>query len=355
MDFSKKLAMSYYKTIATLNESHNVFLVQHQDTHKIFVKKILTVYNPDIYKALSTNKVCGIPQIIDYCESDNQLTLIESYISGQSLEDIIQTADLDVPAIVNYALELCDILCSLHSMQPPVIHRDIKPSNIIITEYNHVVLLDFNAAKHFSEAQASDTVLLGTKGYAAPEQYGFGSSSPKTDIYAMGILLKELTSSLPNVPQAITEIIEKCIELNPADRYDSVADLADALKRILNTPQAESLHDLHNYKLLLPGFRTRTIWKMFIAIPSYVFILWLSLSLTIENTYGPSLWIQRIFCLLMFLTIILVTFNYMDIHKHFPLCKSSHPLIRLLGIVLLNVMLIASLFIIMIIIIPYVS
>lgn len=88
--------------------------------------------------------------------------------------------------------ELCEILEKLHSANPPIVHRDIKPSNIIITNYDHVILLDFNAAKYFTDPNTSDTILLGTKGYAAPEQYGFGSSTPQTDIYAVGILLKEL-------------------------------------------------------------------------------------------------------------------------------------------------------------------
>ena len=79
---------------------------------------------------------------------------------------------------------------------PAIIHRDIKPSNIIITAYNRAVLLDFNAAKYYSCQSTEDTVLLGTQGYASPEQYGFGSSSPQTDIYSMGILFRELLNSI---------------------------------------------------------------------------------------------------------------------------------------------------------------
>ena len=79
---------------------------------------------------------------------------------------------------------------------PPIIHRDIKPSNIIITAYNRAVLLDFNAAIYYSCQSTEDTILLGTQGYASPEQYGFGSSSPQTDIYSMGILFRELLNSI---------------------------------------------------------------------------------------------------------------------------------------------------------------
>lgn len=349
-DYSQKLALSYYKTIATLNEEHHIFLVQHQETHKIFVKKELTIYNIDIYKALSAHPICGIPVIVDYYETDNQLTLIESYISGQSLEDLLHTSRLTLPEILHYTLELCNILHQLHDMHPPIVHRDIKPSNIIITEHNHVVLIDFNAAKYFSDSSTSDTILLGTKGYAAPEQYGFGSSSPQTDIYAVGILLKELTSSLPDVPVSLTEIIEKCVKLNPVDRYNSVTDLENALKCITHTPHSKTRTPFSYSQLLLPGFRTRTAWKMLIAIPTYLFIFWLSLSLKVENTYGAALWVERIFCLLIFLFIILGTFNYMNIHQGFPLCKSNYRILRFFGIVLLDFLLVIALMIIMIII-----
>ena len=93
----------------------------------------------------------------------------------------------------------------------PIIHRDIKPSNIMITEQNHVVLLDFNAAKLYTNASTNDTVLLGTKGYAAPEQYGFGSSSPQTDIYAIGVLIKEAADHMTNVPERLFSIAYRYI------------------------------------------------------------------------------------------------------------------------------------------------
>lgn len=348
MDYSQKLALSYYKVIATLNESHHIFLVQHQETHKIFIKKILTVYNIDIYKQLSEHPVCGIPQIIDFYEDEHRLILIENYISGQSLEDIIHTTDFDLSTVIHYALELCTILHELHHMHPPIIHRDIKPSNIIITEYNHVVLLDFNAAKHFSPSSTNDTILLGTKGYAAPEQYGFGSSSPKTDIYAFGILLKELTSSFMDVPLAFTKIIEKCIEINPSDRYDTVTDLENALKNLNNTSQIKKPFSSNDF--LLPGFRTHTLWKMLFASSTYLFLFWLSISLEVENSYGIALWIERFFCFSIFLSIIFGTFNYLNIHNHFSLCKSKYRIIRILGIVLLDTMFAGFLFIIMTII-----
>jgi len=346
MDYSSQLALSYYKTIATLNEDHKVYLVQHQDTQEIFVKKILSVYNADIYKELATHPVCGTPRIIEYFEENNQLILIESYISGQSLERKMQTTHLNISDIIHYTTELCEILCQLHNLQPPIIHRDIKPSNIIITEYNHVVLLDFNAAKYYAENADKDTVLLGTKGYAAPEQYGFGSSSPRTDIYAVGILLKELTATLPEIPHPLIDVIEKCIEINPADRYETISELKAALE-YQKTDDAEHLTNLSFRNYLLPGFRTLTPWKIFIATPAYLILFWLSLTLEVKDTYGAELWVQRIFCLFMFLSIIFGTCNYLDIQRFLPLCKSKHRIIKYIGTVVLDFMLVASFMVLM--------
>lgn len=350
MDISQKLNLSYYKNIATLNESHHIFLAQHQETQKIFVKKILSIYNLDVYKTLMQNPISGIPTIVDFFENDNQLTVIENYISGQSLEDIIKTKVLDLQTILHYALELCSVLSKLHNMSPSIVHRDIKPSNIIITEYNHVVLIDFNAAKFYSDESSTDTILLGTKGYAAPEQYGFGSSSPKTDIYGLGILLKELTSSLAIVPHALMEIIEKCIKISPSDRYSSVAELEIALKSMLVAPKHGKKQTSSINKYLLPGFRTHTIWKMLLAIPSYLFIFLLSVSVDVENTYGASLVVTRIFIFLIFMSIILNSFNYLNIHEYFPLCKHENRIIRFLGIFIFDLLILITLFIILVII-----
>ena len=347
MDYSKQLALSYYKTIATLNEDHKVYLVQHQETQEIFVKKILSVYNADIYKELARHPICGTPRIIEYFEENNQLILIESYISGQSLERLMQTTRPDISDIIHYSIELCEILCQLHSMQPPIIHRDIKPSNIIITEYNHVVLLDFNAAKYYVENADKDTVLLGTKGYAAPEQYGFGSSSPRTDIYAVGILLKELTASLPNIPKSLTDIIEKCIELKPSDRYETVSELKRALESNAQDKSVEDKAPLSFRDFLLPGFRSLTLWKMLIATPTYLILFWLSLSLEVKDTYGAALWIQRIFCLFMFLSVIMGTCNYLNIHNYLPLCNSRYRVIKCIGIIILDFILVVTFMVLM--------
>ena len=376
--------MSDYKIISALNEEHKVYLVQSARSGNIYVQKILDVYNIRVYEYLYRNPVAGIPRLINYYEDGNQLIVIEEYISGTSLQEKIDNSDLSVSDIRSYMIMLCNILEALHSMTPPIIHRDIKPSNIIITSYNYAMLLDFNAAKQFSGQNESDTVLIGTPGYAAPEQYGFGSSSPKTDIYSLGIVLREMLGSITPVPDIapilhrLNLIADRCTQMTPAARYKSVAELKNAVSQSYypaqhNTSTADNssqyahqnhdnannaantdtakraIHDSAS-RFLPPGFRTRTPWKMLLSSVAYLFIIWLCLSLELENTYGTKLWLERIFCLGMFIFAICCSFNYLNVQNILPLCKSKNRFLHYVGIILLDVAVIFALFVIMFII-----
>lgn len=344
------VSLNDFQTIACLNESHQIYLVQQKNSRHIYVKKILDIYNKDIYLNLARNPIRGIPNIIALFEQNGQLILIENYISGQTLSEYADKKKLTPEQLCHYGIELCDILSYLHSMNPPVIHRDIKPSNIIITEFEHVVLLDFNAAKHYSETAENDTVLLGTQGYAAPEQYGFGSSTPKTDIYALGILLRELCAKLPHIPNKLNRIIEKCIQLDPKDRYDSVLSLKNDLKQFTTSEDNYGLTG-HSYKKFLPpGFRTGTPWKMFLSTVVYLFLGWLFLSLEIEGVTGFKLGLERFMLFAMALSVIFEWFNYLNIQKCFPLCGHRKRFIRIPGIILFNLITVFLLLIILCII-----
>lgn len=366
MDYSKRLAISYYSTVAVINDEHKIFLVQHQQNKHFFVKKVLDVYNPSIYEYLYTHHVKGTPHIIDYYEDNGELIVIEEYISGCTLAEKIIEAPLNEVDIKRYIIELCHILANLHSLNPPVIHRDIKPSNIIITNDDDVVLLDFNAAKRYSPKESSDTMLLGTHGYAAPEQYGFGSSSPQTDIYSIGVLLKELSGD----NHFFDDIIAKCTQINPADRYKNISELVNALDisaagtpaTTINTTNtqasaipaatipADSIISRENSAthqpadkpafsikdLIPPGYRTKTPWKMLVATMAYAFIILVSSSLVFENITGPSLILYRLFAFSIFIIPVFSIFNYMNICNYFPLCNSSNLIVKIFGIALLS-------------------
>ncbi len=234
--FDNELPVSYYEEISALHKEHGVFVVRHRETGKICVKKVLSVYNPEVYAALFEHPILHTPRIYALYEEPKRLTVIEEYIPGDSLRDILDIRGyLPERDAALCALMLCRILTDLHSFRPPIIHRDIKPSNVIVAEDGRVVLLDMNAARLANPEKEADTRLLGTPGYAAPEQYGFGSSSKETDIYAVGALLEALVSGSPDGRSPrLRRIIEKCRALSPAGRYHSAAALAKDLARFLH-------------------------------------------------------------------------------------------------------------------------
>lgn len=336
MDFSHRLAISYYKTIAVINESHHVYLVQHQETKQIFVKKILDVFNAGIYERLYYNPVAGTPKIIDFIKEEDKLIVIEEFISGISLREKIEKRELNLTDILGIIQDLSDILEKLHFQNPAIIHRDIKPSNIVITSYNRAVLLDFNAAKFHSLEAKEDTVLLGTHGYAAPEQYGFGSSSPQTDIYSVGILFKEMLNSIYESSPKIDAIIRKCTQMNPAERYTDILEFRKDVEAFIH-PEKKANKCLNLRKYILPGFRTRTPWKILLATIGYLMITWLCMTIEIKGIYGWQLRLERVFLYAIMLFMIFGSCNYLNVQKAMPLCQFKNPILRGIGIVLLNV------------------
>lgn len=357
MDFTKRLALSYYKTVAVLNEEHHIDLVQHQRTKKIYVKKVLDVYSLPVYEYLAGHTVKGLPRIMDFAEEQGQLTVIEEYISGCSLEEKIEDRSLTAASIMRYVGELCDILEQLHHAEPAIIHRDIKPTNIIITGLDHVVLLDFNAAKFHSEKASSDTVLLGTQGYAAPEQYGFGSSSPKTDIYALGVLLREMCSALPDTPDRLVYIAGKCTQIDPDDRFSSVAEITAALSSQDTPEKSAASTSSGKRRFLPPGFRTGISWKMATAAIVYTIILWLALSLTAKDQNGVILpsgqqWYERICFLLIELSVVGITCDYLHIQHIFHLHRIRQPIFRWICVLALDIAVIFFMTLIMVLLEP---
>ena len=360
MDITRRLLISYYKVITPINEPHKIYLVRHQESGRFFVKKILDVYSADVYRDLQEHPVSGLPRIIDSWEDDGHLIVIEDFISGTTLRDRIDLTStasnsteaasqydiLTIEQIGKYMVSLCGILERLHSHNPPLIHRDLKPSNIMITNCDNVVLLDFNAARLYSgeEGRESDTKLLGTKGYAAPEQYGFGESSPQTDIYSVGKILQECVSALPiqnsdtkdsNLTKNVfDDIIRKCTQMDPSRRYPSVQELKEALLKCLGQSSQPDIRGTVINPYLPPGFRTLNPWKMIIASVVYIFIFQISLTLTVQNSSGAELWIERFLVLFLALLNVAIGSNYLGIHRYLPFHNSHSMGMRVAGIVL---------------------
>ncbi len=348
MNLETRLQLSYYRQIGVINEAHRVYLVQHIETGKIFVKKIMTAYNPEVYARLKEHYVPGTPAIVCLHEENDELTLIEEYISGDTLEEVLENGPMSEFTVLNYGLMLCNIVERLHRLTPPVIHRDIKPSNIIITKDHRVVLIDLNAARA-GISKEEDTVLLGTKGYAAPEQFGFGSSGVTTDIYAIGMVLNTmlLGSFSKEVIQrsSLTGVIRRCTEINPKDRYSDIAELKEMLRRILvdiaPPPQGQTRNNtrahspvkikLSRKDFLPPGFRTGSVPNMFLAAVGYLLIGILSLTFTSPGSTPGMILTIKILMILIGLGGVVCYFNYLGVCERFPYAMDRNPLIRALA------------------------
>ena len=219
------LALSLYQDIEYVNGRYDIISVRHRETGLPYIKKLLTTYNRSIYDYLIDHPVEHMPSIIVLYESSNCLIVIEEYIKGKTVAQLIDAHALSEEESIRIARSVCAILAKLHTLPTPIVHRDIKPSNVIITPEGEVYLLDMNVAKWYDPQKTDDTEYMGTKHYAAPEQvgYGFTSSSPKADIYALGVFLNVmLTGKYPKEQMAdgrLRDIIERCVSLDAKDRF----------------------------------------------------------------------------------------------------------------------------------------
>lgn len=286
------MAERMYIRLSEINE--NRCIVRESTSGRVFVQKDLMHYNAHAFYLLQQNPHPYIAQIYDFWETpDGILHVIEGYVNGQTLTEYLwQNGPCSVEKTVDIGLQLCDALIHLHGLHPPIIYRDIKPNNIIIDEQGKIKLIDFETARIYQPGELEDTTILGTAGFAAPEQFGFLQTDARTDIYAMGVVLNYLcTSALPKEmlhTGTLQKIIETCLQLDPAERYATAYKLKTALqrtqKRQRRTRSTTALQ--HPFYKNIPGFRTGSKLKAVIAIFGYLAII--ILPFTTSNTLNGA-------------------------------------------------------------------
>ena len=349
MNLEDRCSLSYYKPIASLDENHGVYLVQHTITGKIYVKKTIVEYEASVYRYLKANHIPNTPYIYELFEDDGCIVVIEEYISGSSLQSVLESkGPLPEHEAVDVLIKLCSIVDQLHHVNPPIIHRDIKPSNIMISQDGTVTLLDMDAAKWYKDQSGRDTKLIGTYGYAAPEQFGFGASDERTDIYSIGVLLNVmLTGVLPSQITAhgkLGGIIEKCTRLKPDERYASVSEmLRDLDERKIRT--GDHYKGKRYVAFLPPGFRSLHPLKMIFSGLGYL-VLILSAFLLNNSSATPAMVVfVRFFYILTGLAIIFLSSNYMGVKERLRIPKQTWK--RVLITILLDLGLLVILLVIM--------
>ncbi|MBO4498546.1 MAG: serine/threonine protein kinase [Lachnospiraceae bacterium] len=299
-----------YEIIETIKESERVSVhlaAVDGITGPVIVKEVRNA-DVSVYRSLKACKSEHFPEIYDIWTTDNlspddpsdtataespdtdgssdlsvarqDVTIIEEYVDGETLAVCVKEARYSKRELLGFMLQLCDALETIHNMVPPLIHRDIKPSNILINKEGVLKLIDFDASRRYkrNEHTTSDTILLGTAEYAAPEQFGYQQTNEQSDIYSFGVLLADLfgvrireDSQKKNDDfkefakksrrmKRIESIIAKCTQFDPGRRYERISEVKKDLTAVLEgKPSKKLIAVLAAATLILAGGVTSLI------------------------------------------------------------------------------------------------
>ena len=274
-----------YENLTELSTGNmgRTYLARNRVSGKIVIKKYIPVQTGNIYERLKDISNPNLARIYEVCPCQDYCAIIEEYISGENLESILEDEKiLSEEVVTAYLIQILKALQIVHNQG--IVHRDLTPANILISTDNVPKLIDFGIARNQKENQSQDTMILGTLGYASPEQFGFRQTDGRADIYAIGILInKMLTGKLPN--EQLTEnkkyqkIVEKCIQIDPDKRYYSVEQILEQIEDKLETWEKDVT--------IWPGFRSDILWRKIVACVGYVCMLLLFVANL--DTYGKTI------------------------------------------------------------------
>lgn len=206
----------------------------------------------------------ALPRIVDILETDKLFYIVMDYIEGENLDSILkQKGPLSPGQVRIWSEQLAQVLDYLHSLDPPVIYRDLKPANVIISPTGNVRLIDFGIAREYKAGKARDTCILGTPGYAAPEQNGWQQTDARSDIFSLGMTMYSmLTARKPpgirqqagidrRIPEEFAVIIRRCTMIDPDRRYQSCGELLQDLENSSKLTAAYRKGQTHHFILFL--------------------------------------------------------------------------------------------------------
>ncbi len=220
-----------YEPVRLLKQTprSSVRLVRHRSSGKRFILRQFTG-NGEVYQKLVGLSCPNLPLIMEAAERDGDNLVVEEFIEGDNLGFLLEGALFTPRETRDIVRQLCQALWVLHSMT--AVHRDIKPENVILRGKD-AVLIDFDAARLHKPGAETDTQVLGTTGFAAPEQYGLSQSDVRTDIYSLGVLINVmLTGEHPSKKLAeghMGRVVQRCTQVNPHKRYKDVLHLMEAV------------------------------------------------------------------------------------------------------------------------------
>ncbi len=239
------------------------------------IKTVLPEENYNAMKILSYISHRNLMRIYDTVVIDKKCVSLCEYIEGNTLEFFVENYNrYNEQQVKNIVGQICDGLTVLHGNN--IIHRDINPGNVMIDKNGIVKIIDFDIVRTVKPDRTKDTRILGTAGYASPEQFGFHQTSFTADIYSCGVLMNYLlTGKLPDeelYKGSLSPMMQKCMEIDEKNRYQSAEILKLALFGVqINSTQTKSEQTSYSWKL--PGFRSNKTYKKVIACICYGYYL----------------------------------------------------------------------------------
>lgn len=239
-----------------------VYLAEHKRLHTRWAVKEVRKQQGARFDFLAESNILKrlqhpmLPRIVDIFEDRDCIYIVEDFVEGITLDGLLkQQKKVDEPQGLQWFRDLCGVLAYLHGQRPhPIIYRDMKPSNIMIQPDGSLKLIDFGIAREYKQESNADTTYIGTKGYAAPEQFGKAQTDARTDIYSLGVTMYHLLTGkspyeppyqfvpvrqlVPELSHGIEYILNKCVQSEPADRYQTVDELVDELDHIYRFDRA---------------------------------------------------------------------------------------------------------------------
>lgn len=194
----------------------------------------------EIMKKMADRKLSGIPKAYRIFEENGEVYLVREYIEGMSLAQmVLQKGGISEAEIYRISRKICQTAEQFQNPDEPMIHRDIKPENIVVTPGDEVVFIDFGTMRSYKKDGSRDTFVVGTRGTAAPEQYGYTQTDQRTDVYAIGQTMLYMVSesyemnqlSECAVSRRMKKIIEKACSFEPDKRYGDAAQLRRAVEK----------------------------------------------------------------------------------------------------------------------------
>jgi len=310
------------KHLYDFNETTSLCIYEAED--KLYVVKKLPLHMGEYYGRIMNIIHPNVARTVFVEYTEDCIYAVREYVSGEPLSRLLREGvTLSEERASAIALQVARGLTELHKRG--LVHRDINPNNILITNDGNAVIIDFGIVRSFEEDKSADTAILGTPGFAAPEQFGFSQSDMRTDIYAVGVMLNVmLTSRLPNEKLAggrYGGIVAKCIMVDPNARYGSCEELAESLE--------SGYADISFAEKLvrgIPGVRSEKIHKVVLSVIGYVFAVFcvitdlFSLKPSLVNYAAAALYWT------LFLPVPLICFgDLFGIRERMPFTRRTSP------------------------------